>query len=767
VRFRATPLLVALLACTAKPKGLSATEQEQNPAIEFDEALVPNTPAKVDPPPSPRPRTPVACISLDRPKGSLEFVRQEQTGMPERFDPSGRFAAVCSPMWGWGAGIGAEGSLGEVWVLDHEIYLGRFGWQRDSGDCVTWPGGEDPCAWPKLMEPEFADESISPDGTRLARVLAHAIELRERPSDTLLAELSLEQPKPPGTEVQSVELMWANNMPVALIARTRECLPDEYCPTDPEPEEWIWELRRWANSSAAVEAELVTWESDDDPAPIKKSHVDPLGRWLWVYLDYGPAHDSPWERRQIPLTPEAAAIDADFYEHGIDGAPEPEPSGWLHEDRSLTGSWLTGIRTARVWSITGSGGDGEGNSYQELGWASLQLWPRPIRSGPHQLADDYLAGEQQLTPLGVADEQGVVAWSHCFPDYDIEYLREYGIEDIGDDKCRGNRVVPAGCEARGMSERLDWLLVECGPTWRLLPMGPAAAALEPVDVATADDGPVTAVFGRFSGLALAGERSGLRLLHADGHPRTSYPDVTALLPVTLGPELDRAVGRSQVGLEVFDLGTGERIASIPVDSADDPITHLAFAPDAQRLATSNGQHIQIHDLATAKTTRWDASKVLGLAWRQDGAVLFSGAERALPERAWDPATGKLAPIQPNPKFLERLADADLDPSWRWAFEGDDVILRTLDGLALYLEPDGWFVTETGLYDGTGKAEHLFVRVIGDEQPRVFSLASLPEQLRHPNLLEHFVAGVALPPPRLDITALPNGVAAADTSNESP
>ena len=110
--------------------------------------------------------------------------------------------------------------------------------------------------------------------------------------------------------------------------------------------------------------------------------------------------------------------------------------------------------------------------------------------------------------------------------------------------------------------------------------------------------------------------------------QAALPDVTALLPATLGSELDRAVGRSQAGLEVFDLGTGERVASIPIDPADAPITHLAFAPDAQRLATSDGPLIQIHDLATAKTTRWDAGTVLGLAWRQDGAVLFSGAERA-------------------------------------------------------------------------------------------------------------------------------------------
>jgi hypothetical protein len=764
VRSWAAPLLVGLFACTAKPKDPPPPTEQQAPAIEFDEALIPAPVPTNRERPSPL-RPPVACIPLERPTGTLEFVRQEQTGMPERFDPSGRFAAACNPMRRYAA---VEMSLPEVWVLEHEIYLGRFGWQRDSGDCVTWPGGEDPCsAWPELTEPDFADESISPDGTRLARVQLQAIELRERPSDTLLAELSLEQPEPPGTALQNVGVMWANNMPVALIGRAPPC-PEEDCPSDPEREEWIWELRRWANPTAAVQAELVTWEGDDTPASITESHVDPLGRWLWVYIDAGPEHDLPWERRQIPLTPEAAAIDADFYEHGIDGDPEPGTNRFgLRDDSSVSGSWLSGVRTARVWSITRSSGDGEGNSYQELGWASLQLWPRPIHSGPHELADDYLAGEQQLTPLGVADEQGVIAWSHCFPDYDVEWLREYGIEDIGDDKCRGNRLVPTGCEARGMSDRLDWLLVQCGPTWRLLPMGPAAAALDPVEIATADDGPVTAVFGRFSGLALAGERSGLRLLHADGQPRMSYPDVTALLPATLGSSLDRAVGRSQAGLEVFDLGTGERMVSIPVDPSDAPIIHLAFAPDAQRLATSDGRSIQIHDLATATTTRWDAGKVLGLAWRQDGAVLFSGAERLLPERAWDPATGKLASSQPDPRFLDRLANADLDPSWRWAFEGDDVVLRTLDGLALYLERDNWFVTETGLYDGTGEPKHLFVRVIGDEEPRVLSLASLPEHLRHSNLLEHFLAGVALPQPRLDLAVLPKGVAAADPASASP
>jgi hypothetical protein len=709
-------LLLGLFACTAKPEAPPPTRQDaEDPR-----------PKVVVPPPL----APVVCKPLGRPTGELEFVRQRPTDLPIRFDPSGRFAANdMNPDPPPLETRSDEPNCG-VWMLDHEVHLGRFGSPRVSGDCVAWPGGGDPCvAWPELVNLDLGPidahaaivaDSISPDRARLARARRHTIELLDVESGALLAELSLDEPKPPGTELKHLALAWSNDMPIALIGRATE------------EDQTAWELRRWAHPSATVEAQLITWENDDEPAEIDEAMVDPLGRWLWVRTFVSDPHGTRWQRRQLPLTAEARQLHTDFRDEGV---------GDFEDEDHVEAEWLTGTRTARIWPIVVHNEGHEGRGTDELGWASFQLWPRPVRSGPHELASEHEAEEQNLEILGVADEDGVVAWSQCWFD-----------DGLGEVKCDGNRLIPADCEAEGVSDGLDWLLVSCEGSWRLLPLGKTAAARKPVEVVTPDDGPYSAMFGR-SGLALLSHRGGVRLLAVDGRERASYPEVTVVLSAKLGPELDLAVGHSPAGLQVFDLATGERLAIITFSNPARGGFSLAFAPDRQRLAVSDGQHIEIHNFTTSKMTRWDAGKVLDLAWRQDGAVLFTGAEWWLPERAWDPATGELAAIQPDPVFLERLDKAELDPSWRWAFEGDDVILRTLDGLALYLEPNDWFVTETGLYDGVGEPEHLFVRVIGDDQPRVFSLASLPEHLHHPNLLEQFVAGVPLPHPRLDLDAI--------------
>jgi hypothetical protein len=247
------------------------------------------------------------------------------------------------------------------------------------------------------------------------------------------------------------------------------------------------------------------------------------------------------------------------------------------------------------------------------------------------------------------------------------------------------------------------------------------------------------VFGR-SGLALAGTR-GTRVLSPNGQARALIVEFVELLPATLGPELDLVVARGPVGLGVLDIATGDRIATIPASiSSDDAITQLAFAPDGGRLAWSDSRRITVWDLDVGKLVeRWDAGNVLGLAWRQDGAVLLSGSERPLPEHAWDPATGKLADgEQADEAFLARLANADLDPSWRWAFEGNDVILRVVDGLALYFEGSGRVVTDTGLHDGTD-TKGLWVRIVGQS-----GVTAAPKDQRHRDLLAEFLAGKDLP-----------------------
>jgi hypothetical protein len=760
VRWSALAGLLAIsVACTDASRPAAPREEQPVPVV----AAEPSAPAIVEP------SVVVEAPAREPVLGSLEFVRQRPSPLPERFSPDGRFGAE------------VFGSDCDVWALDSARYLGQ------------WSGGEEPCnEWPELVKLDlghvrsldvtmvigeleltvegkevrasvggveryrfasdgeaYVDVSASPSGARLALAQPHAIELRELDTGKLSKVLSLDKPKPPGGELWHLALAWSNEMPLALIGREPLCSSDRpECPWEwADDEQPVWELRRWASLQAKVEAELVTWEDGDFPAWIYEAYADPLGRWLWISTNWGRSHDSKWERRQIPLTKAAEQLRADFSADGVDEAEDPGLNRFgLCGDAEVRGSWLTGARTARVWALSDSHYL-EGSGSDELWWASLQLWPRPVASGPHELASDSSVEAQQLEVLAVADAAGVVSWSHCWPSEELESLKnDRELDDVGEDRCRGNRPVPPGCEARGFDDALAWMLIACGPDWRLLPIGASSESRESVELASIEDGSVTATYGR-SGLALAGASTGLRLLGPDGRERARFPAVFELLPATLGPELDRAVGRTATGLEVFDLASGERLASVPIH---DTIAQLAFAPEGRRLASTDGHRIAIHELASTVTTRsWDAGTVLGIAWRQDGAVLFSGAERPLPERAWDPVTGKLAPTQPDPELLRRLAEADLDPSWRWAFEDDDVILRTLDELALYLEDDGWVVTGSGLHDGTGEPDGLFVRTVDDQAPRVLELTELPERLRHPGLLEHFLAGVALPQPRLD------------------
>jgi hypothetical protein len=732
--------LVALLACTApKPEREPPTVYRSPPVVELAPT---STPAPLTPAPAPEPVAPVTiepphCASIERPPGSLEFVRQVDIDLPERFDPSGEYGAS-----------GAQSC--EVWSLYSGVYVGLFGGPRASGECVAWPAGEPPCSsWPKLEQLYLGTGtySRSTDGSRFAIVRSDLIELRELETGALLAELSLDRPTPPGGKLLRWGIGWSGGMPVALLGRCNQDVDADEC--DSEDQEPIWELRRWANIGAPVETTLMSWDDEgQQPAWIKSASIDPLGRWLFAIFHWDGDHDTPTERRQFPLTREAAKLGADMAGRWIDGVPDRYDRYGLEPWGLDDGNWISGSRTARWSKIERSQYDGEGSGSDTLSWAAFELSPSPRRTGPHQLADDSFVEEQKLEVFGVGEGEGegagVLAWSHCWPPEErASLLQNQELDDVGEDGCRGQSPVPKGCEARGISHELDWLLVACDPNWKLLPLGTLADVLEPVELANAEDGKVTAVFGR-SGLALAGAR-GTKLLGPNGQPRATIVDFVELLPATLGPELDRAVARGPAGLTVLDLATAERITSMPSELVGAAITQLAFAPDGRRLAWSDSHRITVWDIeAGAVAASWDAGSVLGLAWRQDGAVLLSGSERALPEHAWDPSTGKLAPAQPDQAFLARLALADLDPSWRWAFEGEDVILRVVDGLALYLEDHEIVVTETGLYDGGGS--DLWVRVVG--QPGVFELDSLPARLRHPGLLEDFLAGKPLPTPIL-------------------
>lgn len=786
---------LAVLACTP-----TAPDEPRKAPVVIEAAPVREPEPEPTPEPAPKPvPKPTHCAPTQLSTGALEYVPHERLDMPTYIDPSGRF--------------GAEDGCG-VWELDTGVFLGTFGFERESGACVYWPGEVIPCEqWPTLakvdvvpfyrdMSPpppfaknetiavtaqgcagrgfvgletrfrfacaddgahagrEYVELSLSPDGRRFVAARTDALELRSLDDGALIAELSLSQPKPPARELRGLGLGWsARGLPVAVSRRGPVCEP-ELEPDDPEcideswnEDDYAWELRRWTEPGARPWVTVLNL-GDDALAPfyIHELAIDPLGLWLFVEGNDGDAHDIPWGRAQLPLTPEAAArpfdVSGEWDEgEGVNAYTGPWARVGAYPD--AVGGWLVGARTVRTWTITDSHYDGEGSGSDELHWASFELTPARVRhGGPQQLASDYNVESHALELLGVAEGQAVVAWSHCFDSDDPTGLGDY--DDIGPDNCRGDSPIPPGCEARGMSAELDWLLLACTDGWRLEPLGAAAEALTPVPLAASADGPITAVYGR-RGLAVASARRGTTLRLQNGEPRTTLADVRELLPAVLDAELDLAVGRTITddgeGLALIDLAGARELARVLASALPHPASQLAFSPDAAHLAVSDGRQISIVAVASGAVVRsWDAATVQGLAWRQDGAVLLSGATRALPERAWDPERGVLAASQPDPAFIERLARADLDPSWRWAFEGDEVLLRVLDGLALELSPHGE-ITQTGLYDSDSPGS-LHVRVGGLASSRVVPLSQLPARLRHRGLLDEFLAGASLPPPRL-------------------
>ena len=156
--------------------------------------------------------------------------------------------------------------------------------------------------------------------------------------------------------------------------------------------------------------------------------------------------------------------------------------------------------------------------------------------------------------------------------------------------------------------------------------------------------------------------------------------------------------------------------------------------------------------------RIDSGPIAGLAFRQDGEVLFVGHDRPLPELALDPATGDLVmAAQLDSDAFARLDLAELDPSWRWAIEEDGTILRTFDGQAITLfdansamMDSGWM---TPPVKGSAQApDEVQIRIGQGLMAPLHDVTEFPGQLERPDLIAEFFAGKPLPRPSLVLSA---------------
>jgi hypothetical protein len=189
---------------------------------------------------------------------------------------------------------------------------------------------------------------------------------------------------------------------------------------------------------------------------------------------------------------------------------------------------------------------------------------------------------------------------------------------------------------------------------------------------------------------------GFTLVDGQLHDRLVDSDADGILRAVLDEELGLVLVRRDAELVGVRMRDGVTLPPIVAAQPD----WAAFDPDGTRVALAWSNEIAIFELDTGRErARWTTPGPLrGLAWRQDGRVLFGGVELGIPELAWDPELGVRVPeAEPSPTLHERLLRCELDPSWRWCKDGGTFI-RVLDGAWLVSYEHDAAVASSGRYE---------------------------------------------------------------------
>ncbi len=516
----------------------------------------------------------------------------------------------------------------------------------------------------------YVAAALDPEARRVVLARTNPIEIVVWRLDAQQSPISLTIPD--AAAWTDVGLVWGARGIIAVLGRELRSAP-----LDPKYERRIVSAR----GTPLRELLLFTWPEPDQPgAELRWWHepfhyriaysvyVDPLQRWLWVHTGREGKLAQQWSEALNPF-----GLNEELFLPSIPGWGRTLAQQPLPTSSQTVAEWRVGPGTAWIDHVH-TRGPGEEDDYElhDLTSRTITLSPKPSVNDWAFEDEQFHSYEWQI--LGVDQGELVVDEAICVPSGKRPDCRQRARAPQG---CRASEGPVIGLEQTGV--RASWLRCESGPhantsgLWRW-DDGP----LLKIDVSGAS--PPALVWTR-SSVAVWTEKAGLRVFDEQLRERSSEPRARALHRAALDAELGLALVSLDEGLVVLWLDESRRGAVLDAT----PPRWAALHPRGTHLALAWDDQIAVFEIATGRElVRWSPpSPLRGIAWRQDGDVLFTGHERALPELAWDAWKGTRAShADLGPALLERLASADLDPSWRWARTREGTLLRILDGAEL-------------------------------------------------------------------------------------
>lgn len=714
-------------------------------------------PAKAPAPPEPR---------ASAPAGPVAF-RQLQIDRPSswRFAPDGTKVAAK-----------VQGLCG-LWQLDNGDYLGPAG-TGEASPCLSWAPLQ-PVAWSRgnlsLPHPDgvrtlvtthdrfelgtlsgqagegsYRAAAFSPDGDRLALFVGadanddeQGVEIWQLGAGKLERTLEFDgnigERRRYGTWLaERAYLRWTERSLVAALDVESVC--DASARPDCVPDHVV-RVQIWPSLDAEATERQLPDPDQEFGETVEQLQIDPEAHSLFATIAGVIPDDGRTGHELQGLSLRDGAAHELISPMWTDGETEPDDVPPTMNTRPWTdavgsSAWALSQRDCCYWD--------------EIGWywSLTSVRGLPDRSVELAHASGFVH-QQQAGGDGRTFEVELAARDRLLLEHTVCWDADLHADDSG---CKPEPTLPKGCALVDASWDVSDLLLVCDERWLLVTTPALGKPIELAggrELARGSGEPRAVVLGP-KGLAIWTAAEGLRMVRAEQVVAT-HPEVTALHRARLDEELDLALVRVGEGLRVANL---ELAALGPTLAWTGKVEHAAFAPDRERVAIAGEGTLAVFAFAEGRpigTWQWDTK---GIAFRQDGEVLYIGRERALPELALDPATGIMnADATLAPALLERIAAASLDPSWRWALEGDDTLLRTLDGQALFVINQDTALAEHGWFVGDAKWFSQFrVRIGGDPAAPVYALTAL-EQLRRPTLIDEFVSGKPLASP--SITPPPN------------
>ena len=420
---------------------------------------------------------------------------------------------------------------------------------------------------------------------------------------------------------------------------------------------------------------------------------------------------------------ERSGIDVELRAFPLEGSGEG--LGWtslIYSDTTerISGRWrVDGRRTSFVEGL---------HTYSDYGdvtlaWEALTVAPTLARaSGELFSRADIEAIGVELQPFGPS--ASAIAWSVS---WDEDEVASGGPDEVLD-----------------LTPSLDRALVVRDGALGLA--GLDGAGFTPLRRLPGSPEGLTWAWGAGDRLAVFVPGAGVEILDVGAAKRVAdLPGAVALVPSPLGPEQGRFAVRFADRTGLIDAADGRELATIPVAAEA-----AALDPSGQRFAALADGAVHVVELATAAQTRFPvAPSSTALAWRQDGAVLFTG--QGWPTHAYAPDTGEPLGIVQHWSLDEY---ADIDPSWRWVHHGT-YVTRLLDFSTLTLAAEGAWL-DTGWVDGKlddftyadeeSSGLGWFRVTLQPDTVPCLEVAALGDRLRRPGLAQAFFEGEPLPIP---------------------